>query len=317
MQKSTHLIILGLFLVGGASAQASGVTLGKVRATFSKADTNGDALLSRAEAAAAGIPSRDMQRMDADKSGSLSGEEFIVYYSQLLSRAGRTSAKDLEAEVKRINAARRAAQQKKDQERKDKARAYFDELAGKFGRHYVPGRSWKALAEGLLKILNYNVVADLGAGEGTLAQLLAQRAKHVIAVDHSKKMVAFGKRLAKENGLKNLDYRLGDIEDPPIDDKSVDLAFLSQALHHAANPERALREAHRILKPRGRLVILDLLQHTFDKARELYADTHLGFAEVEIADLIERAGFKEIETAIVDREDSPPHFQTLLAVATK
>jgi SAM-dependent methyltransferase/biotin operon repressor len=201
--------------------------------------------------------------------------------------------------------------------RKDKARAYFDELAGKFGRNYVPGRSWKALAEGLLKILNYNVVADLGAGEGTLAQLLAQRAKHVIAVDHSKKMVAFGKKLAKENGLKNLDYRLGDIEAPPIDDKSVDLAFLSQALHHAANPEHALREAHRILKPRGRLVILDLHQHTFEKARELYADTHLGFAEVEIADLIERAGFKEIETAIVDREDSPPHFQTLLAVATK
>jgi len=201
--------------------------------------------------------------------------------------------------------------------RKDKARAYFDELAGKFGRNYVPGRSWKALAEGLLKILNYNVVADLGAGEGTLAQLLAQRAKHVIAVDHSQKMVAFGKKLAKENGLKNLDYRLGDIEAPPIDDKSVDLAFLSQALHHAANPEHALREAHRILKPRGRLVILDLLQHTFDKARELYADTHLGFAEVEIADLLERAGFKEIETAIVDREDSPPHFQTLLAVATK
>jgi ArsR family transcriptional regulator len=201
--------------------------------------------------------------------------------------------------------------------RKDKARAYFDELAGKFGRNYVPGRSWKALAEGLLKILNYNVVADLGAGEGTLAQLLAQRAKHVIAVDHSQKMVTLGKKLAKENGLKNLDYRLGDIEALPIDDKSVDLAFLSQALHHAANPEHALREAHRILKPRGRLVILDLLQHTFDKARELYADTHLGFAEVEIADLLERAGFKEIETAIVDREDSPPHFQTLLAVATK
>ena len=201
--------------------------------------------------------------------------------------------------------------------RKDKARAYFDELAGKFGRNYVPGRSWKALAEGLLKVLNYNVVADLGAGEGTLAQLLAQRAKHVIAIDHSKKMVAFGKKLAQENGLKNLDFRLGDIEALPIDDKSVDLAFLSQALHHADSPERALREAHRILKPRCRLVILDLPQHTFDKARELYADTHLGFAEVEIADLLERAGFKAIETAIVDREDSPPHFQTLLAVATK
>ena len=146
---------------------------------------------------------------------------------------------------------------------------------------------------------------------------VAQRAQHVIAIDHSKKMVAFGKKLARENDLPNLEYRLGDIESPPIDDKSVDLAFLSQALHHAANPARALREVHRILKPRGRLVILDLLQHSFDKARELYADTHLGFAEVEIADLLEDAGFKNVETVIVDREEAPPHFQTLLAVAEK
>jgi len=64
-------------------------------------------------------------------------------------------------------------------------------------------------------------------------------------------------------------------------------------------------------------VILDLLQHSFDKARELYADTHLGFAEVEIADLLENAGFRDVETVIVDREKAPPHFQTLLAVATK
>ena len=201
--------------------------------------------------------------------------------------------------------------------RKDRARNYFDELAGKFGRHYVPGRSWKALAEGLLKVLNFKVVADLGAGEGTLAQLLAQRAQHVIAVDHSGKMVAFGEKLAREHGLLNLEYRLGDIEAPPIDDGSVELAFLSQALHHAADPGQALREAHRILSPGGRLVVLDLLQHSFDKARELYADTHLGFAEVEIANLLEGAGFSHVETGVVDREDSPPHFQTLLAVASK
>ena len=150
-----------------------------------------------------------------------------------------------------------------------------------------------------------------------LSQLLAQRAQHVIAVDHSRKMVDFGKKLAEEHGLPNLEYRLGDIEAPPIDDCSVDLAFLSQALHHATDPGKALREAHRILNPGGRLVILDLLQHSFDKARELYADTHLGFAEVEIADLLESAGFLNVETAIVDREDSPPHFQTLLAVAGK
>ena len=201
--------------------------------------------------------------------------------------------------------------------RKDQVRAYFDELAGKFGREYVPGRSWKGLAEAMLKILNYDTVADLGAGEGTLSQLIAQRAKKVIAIDSSEKMVEFGQRLAKENGLPNLEYRLGDIESPPIDDSSVDLAILSQALNHAEQPSKALSEAHRILKPGGRLIVLDLLQHTFEKARELYFDTWLGFHEAELAEMITSAGFSEVETAIVDREEIPPNFQTLLASAAK
>lgn len=201
--------------------------------------------------------------------------------------------------------------------RKDQVRAYFDELAGRFGREYVPGRSWKGLAEAMLKILNYNTVADLGAGEGTLSQLIAQRAQKVIAVDNSVKMVEFGQKLARENDLLNLEYRLGDIEAPPIADTSVDLAIFSQALHHAKQPSTALAEAHRILKPGGRLIVLDLLQHSFEKARELYYDTWLGFSEVELAEMITSAGFAEVETAIVDREEAPPNFQTLLASATK
>lgn len=201
--------------------------------------------------------------------------------------------------------------------RKDHVRAYFDELAGKFGREYVPGRSWKGLAEAMLKILNYEVVADLGAGEGTLSQLLAQRATKVIAVDSSKKMVEFGQELAVRNELPNLEYRLGDIESPPIDDSQVDLAIFSQALHHAERPSRALEEAFRIVKPGGRIIILDLLQHTFEKARELYFDTWLGFPEVELAEMLTKAGFIDVETAIVDREEAPPHFQTLLASALR
>lgn len=201
--------------------------------------------------------------------------------------------------------------------RKDHVRAYFDDLAGKFGREYVPGRSWRGLAEAMLKILNYDTVADLGAGEGTLSQLIAQRAKKVIAVDNSEKMVEFGQGLAKKHQLSNLEYRLGDIEAPPIDSGTVDLAIFSQALHHAAHPPRALEEAHRILKPGGRLIILDLHQHTFEKARDLYFDTWLGFSEVALGEMIAKAGFLEIETAIVDREELPPHFQTLLASARK
>ena len=201
--------------------------------------------------------------------------------------------------------------------RKDHVRAYFDDLAGKFGREYVPGRSWKGLAEAMLKILNYDTVADLGAGEGTLSQLIAQRARKVIAVDNSEKMVEFGKSLAKEHKLANLEYRLGDIESPPIDDETVDLAIFSQALHHAAHPPRPHEEAIRILKPGGRLIILDLHLHTFERARDLYYDTWLGFSEVELADMISNAGFQNIETAIVDREEAPPHFQTLLGSAQK
>jgi SAM-dependent methyltransferase/biotin operon repressor len=201
--------------------------------------------------------------------------------------------------------------------RKDTSRAYFDELAGRFGKDYVPGRSWKALAEALIKILNYKVVADLGAGEGALAQLLAQRAEKVIAVDLSPKMVEFGQDLATRNGLTNLEYRIGDIEEPPIEDRSLDLAVLSQALHHAEHPQRAIDSAFRILKPGGRLIVLDLLQHHFDEARELYADRWLGFSESDLAGMLERAGFTQIETIVADRETAAPKFQTLLGIGVR
>jgi ArsR family transcriptional regulator len=201
--------------------------------------------------------------------------------------------------------------------RKDSARAYFDELAGRFGKDYVPGRSWKALAEALIKVLNYRVVADLGAGEGTLAQLLAQRAEQVIAVDLSPKMVEFGQELAIQNGLKNLEYRLGDIENPPIEDASLDLAILSQALHHAEHPQRALDSAFRILKPGGRLIVLDLVQHHFEEARELYADRWLGFSESDLAAMLEKSGFRQIETVVADRETEAPKFQTLLGIGVR
>jgi len=201
--------------------------------------------------------------------------------------------------------------------RRDSMRRYFDELAGKFGRQYVPGRSWQGMAEALLKLLPPMVIADLGAGEGTLAQLMAQRAKRVIAVDNSEKMVEVGAGLARKHGIGNLEYRLGDIEDVPIRAGAVDLAFLSQALHHAAHPERAVAEAWRILKPGGKIVILDLNRHQFEEAHEMYADLWLGFTELEMERYLKGAGFRGVETAVVYREAEAPHFETVLATGEK
>lgn len=201
--------------------------------------------------------------------------------------------------------------------RQDKAREYFDELAGKFGRSYVPGRSWEALAHALITMLPPLTVADLGAGEGTLSQLLAKNSRKVIAIDNSPKMVAFGSQLAKEHGFKNLEYRLGDIQDPPITKDSIDLAILSQALHHAITPEKAIAAAYRMLCKNGRLVVLDLLSHQFEKARELYLDHWLGFSEVQLHDFLAGAGFRNIEVRVVAREKQSPHFQTVFATGVK
>jgi ArsR family transcriptional regulator len=161
------------------------------------------------------------------------------------------------------------------------------------------------------------VIADLGAGEGTISQLMAQRAKRVIAIDNSEKMVQFGAELARKHNIGNLEYRLGDLEDVPIRANSVDLAYLSQALHHATHPERAIAEARRILKPGGRIAILDLNRHHFEQAREMYADLWLGFTELELERYLKDAGFKNVETAMVHRETEAPFFETLLAVGEK
>jgi len=201
--------------------------------------------------------------------------------------------------------------------RQDKARDYFNRLAGKFGRSHCPGRTWEGVAHVLLTLVGPITVADLGAGEGTLSQLLARHAKKVIAIDNSEKMVEFGSSLAKEHGFSNLEYRLGDIEKPPVSAGSVDLALLSQALHHAINPAQAVVAAHRILRKGGRIAILDLLAHNFEQARELYADLWLGFSEVQLHQMLREAGFEKIEVSVVSREPHSPHLQTVFATAVK
>ena len=244
-------------------------------------------------------------------------------------RMGKNSFYRLKAPAELMNLLRQAASEIPEaaqdiealrlvlRKRTERMRRYFDELAGKFGRQYVPGRSWKGIAEALLKLMPPMVIADLGAGEGTIAQLMAQRAKKVIAIDNSEKMVEFGSELARTHRIANLEYRLGDLEDVPIRTGTVDLAFFSQALHHAVHPEKAVSEAWRILKPNGRIAILDLNRHQFEEAREMYADLWLGFTEFEIEKYLKGAGFRNVETAIVYKEQEAPFLETVLATGER
>jgi ArsR family transcriptional regulator len=204
--------------------------------------------------------------------------------------------------LERILERRRASQER-----------YFNLIAGKLGRNYCPGRSWEAIGHLALRLTPCIDVADLGAGEGLISQLIARRARQVWCIDNSPRMVEVGTELAARNGLANLSYRLGDIEQVPLPDRSVDLAILSQALHHARKPAAAVAEAHRILRPGGQILVLDLREHTFEKARELYADVWLGFKESALHTYLRDAGFEQVEVSVVARETAEPGFQTLLA----
>lgn len=203
------------------------------------------------------------------------------------------------------------------EKRKRKAEEYFNSVAGRLGKNYCPGRSWEAIGHFLLHLTPKITIADLGAGEGLISQLLARRAEKVICVDNSAKMVEFGSELAKKNGFTNLSYKLGDIEAVPLKDGTVDLAILSQALHHAPHPELAVAEAFRILRPGGQLIVLDLLEHHFEKAHELYADVWLGFSENRLYQMLKESGFRQIEVNIVAREIEEPNFETVLACGVK
>lgn len=239
---------------------------------------------------------------------AMSGDPHLAETIQL---ARRAAAELPEHDADGTNLRRVLAQ------RENQAQLLFNQIAGRFDRSYGPGRSWQAFGQLLLRLLPPVTVADLGSGEGLLSELLALRCRSVIAVDNSERIIAFAAAKARKAGLDNLEFRLGDLESPPIDPASVDVVILSQALHHAQDPERAIRSAYGILKPGGTLLALDLRHHAFEQARQLYGDRWLGFTESDLTSWLDHAGFRNIEVSVVAREEQPPHFQTLLAAGQK
>ena len=144
----------------------------------------------------------------------------------------------------------------------------------------------------------------------------ARWARHVTAVDRSAGVLARAKALAGRKKISNITWSKGELEQLPIDDGSMDVALLSQALHHAGEPATALAEASRILKPGGRLLILDLRPHDETWVREKLGDRWFGFSDEHLSGMLTRAGFTDVRVALGARRTNDP-FAVLLALGTK
>lgn len=188
------------------------------------------------------------------------------------------------------------------EERKLEGRKFFDQIAGRYKDLASPGGGREALIQAFLSLHDFDQVADLGCGEGELSLLLARHSKQISAIDLSPSMLEVLKAKAKEEKIFNIHTQLGDIEQLPLEDSSQDLALLSQALHHASSPLKALREAFRILKPLGKLLILDLKSHEHDWMREKMSDLWLGFEAEEITQWLNESGFKILKHSQIQPE---------------
>jgi SAM-dependent methyltransferase len=183
-------------------------------------------------------------------------------------------------------------------------------------RQLVPGRSWAAWARALGHLLPPVDVADIGCGDGYLTLEMARWARTVFGIDRSDPVLERAKALADRRRVTNVQWKKGDLARLPLRDASVDIALLSQALHHAVDPEEALSEAVRILRPGGRLVVLDLRQHDQRWVRGRFGDQRLGFADTELDALLRGAGLQDVKVQVGARQKSDP-FVVLIASGSK
>jgi ArsR family transcriptional regulator len=183
-------------------------------------------------------------------------------------------------------------------------------------RQLVPGRSWAAWSRALGMLMPPLVVADLGCGEGYLTIEAARWARQVIAVDRSDVVLERAKSLAKRRRVSNVTWKRGELEKLPMKDGTVDVALLSQALHHAANPARAVAEAARIAAPGGRVLILDLKEHREEWVRAKLGDRTLGFNDGELKRMRTAGGLHDVKVGIGASKPGDP-FTVLIASATK
>ena len=221
----------------------------------------------------------------------------------------------LHTEFARASPATRADDARLEEVRRLRKENFSQHGGGDERRQLVPGRSWAAWSRALGLLLPALDVADLGCGEGYLTIEAARWARRVISVDRSREVLTRARALAARRRVANVTWKRGELERLPIADGAVDVALLSQALHHADEPARALAEARRILRPGGRVLLLDLRPHGETWVRAKLGDRWLGFDDAELTRLLTGAGFDHVTVRVGARRTGDP-FTVVIAAGT-
>ena len=179
-----------------------------------------------------------------------------------------------------------------------------------------PGRSWPAWARALGHLLPPLRVADLGCGDGALTAEIARWARSVVAVDRDPARLDTARRRLRRQGGRHVRFLCEDFNQLSLPSASVDLAILSQALHHTDDPTTALRQAGRILVTGGRLLLLDLAPHREEWVRDKLGHVHLGFKPEGLRACLRRAGFIRVACEDLPRGPGDP-FRILVVTALK
>jgi DNA-binding transcriptional ArsR family regulator/SAM-dependent methyltransferase len=196
-----------------------------------------------------------------------------------------------------------------------RAEGWADTVAGDMERHYSPGRTWEALARGMLQLVETGDVLDIASGDGVLAELLAPRAKSIVCIDASERVVAAARERLKT--FPNVDVRTGDMHALEFPARSFDLVLLLHALTYSEKPAVVISEAARVLRKGGRLLAMTLGKHAHRTAVEPFDHRNLGFKPDELRDFARTAKLDVIACERLTRERRPPHFEVLSLLARK
>jgi ArsR family transcriptional regulator len=196
-----------------------------------------------------------------------------------------------------------------------RTRNWADSVAGDMERHYSPGRTWEATARAMLQLLELGDVLDVASGDGALAELLAHRAESVTCVDLSDKVVKAGRKRLKQLG--NVSFHQADMHALPFDDASFDVALLMHALTYTSQPQLAITELGRVLRPGGVLVATTLNRHQHERSVEPYDHKNLGFKPAELKSMCEQSGFLVNACGVTSREGRAPNFEIITLHATR